>query len=77
MVFRSLSGGPLEPGVVNETLTRLLLEVELPHVRVHDLRHTTASTLLEAGVHPKLVQDLLGDQRLRLAVTEISGRRPD
>ena len=28
-----------------------------------DLRHTTATTLLEAGVHPKVVQDLLGPRR--------------
>ncbi len=29
-----------------------------PRIRVHDRRHTTATVLLVAGVHPKVVQDL-------------------
>ncbi len=33
-----------------------------PKARHHDLRHTAATVLLEAGVHPKLV---LEEQRLR------------
>jgi integrase len=32
----------------------------LPRIRVHDLRHTTATVLLQAGIHPKVVQELLG-----------------
>ena len=72
LVFTSLSGGPLEPGVVNETLSRLLLEAELPHVRVHDLRRTKASTVLEAGVHPKLVQDLLGHRTIAVPLDTYS-----
>ena len=31
----------------------------LPHVRVHDLRHTYATLALEAGVHPKVVSERL------------------
>jgi integrase len=76
LVFTSLSGGPLEPGVVNGTLSRLLLEADLPHVRVHDLRHTTASTLLEAGVHPKLVQDLLGHSTIAVTLDTYSHVTP-
>jgi integrase len=29
-------------------------------MRFHDLRHTAAALLLGRGVHPKLVQELLG-----------------
>jgi integrase len=61
---------------VNETLSRLLLEAELLHVRVHDLRHTTASTLLEAGVHPKLVQDLLGHSTIAVTLDTYSHVTP-
>ncbi|CAA9446419.1 MAG: Integrase [uncultured Rubrobacteraceae bacterium] len=39
----------------------LLIEVGLPKsVRLHDLRHTCATLLLSRGVHPKIVQELLG-----------------
>jgi integrase len=33
---------------------------EFPRVRLHDLRHTHATILLRAGVHPKVVQERLG-----------------
>jgi len=49
----------VEPSEINRALTKELHRVGLPHIRVHDLRHTTASNLLEAGTHPKIVKDLL------------------
>jgi integrase len=36
----------------------------LPHVRLHDLRHSCASLLLSKKVHPKLVQEQLGHSRI-------------
>ena len=30
------------------------------HIRFHDLRHTHATLMLKAGVHPKIVQERLG-----------------
>lgn len=38
----------------------LLSSLELPHYRVHDLRHGYATILLERGVDPRVVQDLMG-----------------
>jgi integrase len=38
----------------------LLASAGLPRVRVHDLRHTAATLLLEAGVHPRVVAERLG-----------------
>ncbi len=39
----------------------LLERAGLPRsVRLHDLRHTCATLLLGKGVHPKIVQELLG-----------------
>ncbi len=32
----------------------------LPRIRLHDLRHTHATLLLEAGVNPKIVSERLG-----------------
>jgi integrase len=33
---------------------------EVPRVRFHDLRHSHATQLLSAGVHPKVAQERLG-----------------
>ena len=32
----------------------------IPYVRFHDLRHSHATQLLMAGVHPKVAQERLG-----------------
>jgi integrase len=33
---------------------------KLPQIRLHDLRHSHATHLLAAGVHPKFAQERLG-----------------
>jgi integrase len=33
---------------------------DIPRVRFHDLRHSHATQLLSAGVHPKIAQERLG-----------------
>ena len=32
----------------------------VPHIRLHDARHSCATLALAAGIHPKVVQQLLG-----------------
>lgn len=60
LVFANRVGGPQDSGSVTSALNRSLVRAGLPHVRVHDLRHTAASVLLAGGANPKVVQDLLG-----------------
>jgi len=72
LVFPNRRGGPMESGSINEALARALSKAGLPHIRVHDLRHTTASILLEAGTHPKVVQDLLGHSTVVLTLDTYS-----
>lgn len=59
-VFRSRAGGPIDPSDLNRVFRRHLALAGLPHVRFHDLRHTHASLLIEAGVHPKAIQVRMG-----------------
>ena len=59
-VFRNREGGPLDPDNVDRSFARYLTLAELPMVRFHDLRHTHASLLIAAGVHPKAIQARLG-----------------
>ena len=76
LVFTNSHGGPVEAGEINRALTEALKTAGLPHIRVHDLRHTAASILLEAGVHPKVVQELLGHSTIRLTLDTYSHLTP-
>ncbi|MEE8608915.1 MAG: tyrosine-type recombinase/integrase [Nitrospiraceae bacterium] len=44
----------------------------LPRMRFHDLRHTSATLLLAQGVHPKVVQEILGDGTVSLTLDTYS-----
>ncbi|HLJ58613.1 MAG TPA: site-specific integrase [bacterium] len=59
-VFRNRDGAPLDPDNVDRTFTRHLTLAGVPMVRFHDLRHTHASLLIAANVHPKAIQARLG-----------------
>jgi integrase len=48
----------------------------LPEIRFHDLRHTHASLLLAAGVHPKVVQERLGHSQISLTLDTYSSVLP-
>jgi hypothetical protein len=37
----------------------------VPHVRLHDGRHTAATLLLSENVHPRVVMELLGHSQMR------------
>jgi integrase len=76
LVFTSTVGGGMESGVVNDNLNRLLAKASLPKIRVHDLRHTVATILLQGGAHPKLVQDLLGHSTVTLTLDTYSHVTP-
>ncbi|MDQ6944757.1 MAG: site-specific integrase [Actinomycetota bacterium] len=76
LVFTNQNGEAVGPGGVNRALDEALQNAGLPHVRVHDLRHTTASLLLEAGTHPKVVQDLLGHSTIQLTLDTYSHVTP-
>ena len=48
-VFPSLDGTALEERNVRHVFTRMLEKAELRKIRIHDLRHSYASLLLQAG----------------------------
>jgi len=68
LVFPALTGGPVDPARVNTALHNDLHKAGLPRLRVHDLRHSAATLLLEAGTHPKIVQDLLGHSTIAMTL---------
>ena len=50
----------------------LLKKAGLPDIRFHDLRHTSATLLLSAGVHPKVVQERLGHSQISITLDTYS-----
>lgn len=64
MVFTTSVGTALEPRNVSRAWAAICVAAGVPVVRVHDMRHTAASLLLEQGVELKVVQQLLRHSRL-------------
>jgi integrase len=60
LLFCEWDGTPISPDRVSRAWDRLIKKLGYGHVRFHDARHTCATLLLKAGVHPKVVQQMLG-----------------
>ncbi len=72
LVFCTALGTPLNLNKVLERFKTLLKKAELPDIRFHDLRHSAASILLSMGVHPKIVQELLGHNQISMTMDTYS-----
>ena len=60
LVFSNVDGTPVDPGTLTHNFARIARRADLPGTRFHDLRHTFASLMLLAGIHPKIVSEMLG-----------------
>lgn len=70
LVFASGVGTPINRhNLLHRSFKPLLKKAGLSHsVHFHDLRHTCATLLLSKGVHPKLVQELLGHSNVSITL---------
>lgn len=64
-VFPSANGTPLEPRNVSRAWYRIRVDAGLPHLRLHDLRHSYATFALLLGVPVRTVADALGHAETR------------
>jgi len=76
LVFCYPGGKPLDPSTVNHAFSKALQEAGLPHIRFHDLRHTHATILFQAGVHPKVVSERLGHSSVAFTLDTYSHMIP-
>ncbi|MEV5762552.1 site-specific integrase [Streptomyces tendae] len=60
LVFTTPQGKPLDPTNLTRRFRRLLHSSGLRTIRFHDLRHSTATLLLEQGVDLVVIKELLG-----------------
>jgi integrase len=65
LVFAQSNGRPLDKHSDYEAWIKLLNRAKVRHIRLHDGRHTAATLLLTAGVHPRVVMELLGHSQMR------------
>jgi integrase len=68
LVFCTSLGTPLNPNHVLEKFKALLQQAGLPDMRFHDLRHSAATILLDTGIHPKIVQEMLGHNQISMTM---------
>ncbi|MBV9690217.1 MAG: tyrosine-type recombinase/integrase [Ktedonobacteraceae bacterium] len=68
IVFCNTYGGYMESSNLHNDFKRILKEAKLPNIRLHDLRHSTATLLLGMGVNPKIVQELLGHSNISMTM---------
>lgn len=73
LVFCNPQGKPLHAGnLLHRSFHPLLTRAGIPQIRFHDLRHSTATLLLTLGVHPKVVQELLGHSQIGVTLDTYS-----
>jgi integrase len=76
LVFCNMTGNFLYPDNVSADFKRLVEKAGLPLMRFHDLRHSAATLLLAMGVHPKVVQELLGHTQISMTMDIYSHMLP-
>ncbi|MBS45233.1 MAG: hypothetical protein CMH83_19090 [Nocardioides sp.] len=68
LVTAQEDGSTISPTRITEQFRRLTRRAGLRHIRLHDLRHTYATLALEAGIHPRVVQEQLGHSHVSITL---------
>src|SRR5262249_14420244 len=61
-------GEPLQPRSLTHAFVKFIRSRNLPQIRLHDLRHSHATHMLAAGVHPKIAQERLGHSSVGVTI---------
>ena len=65
-------GMPICSMSLSRSFKRFMRQHRLPEIRLHDLRHSHATHLLAAGVHPKIAQERLGHSSVGITLDTYS-----
>lgn len=65
LIFCTEQGDPIDPRNFTRLWDHLLKQAGVPHARFHDVRHTWATMMLEAGEDLKVVSELGGHSQIR------------
>jgi integrase len=75
-VFTDQLGRPVNPEWVGKQFRRLIRDLDLSPITMRQLRHSHATALLRAGVHPKVVQERLGHSSIAVTLDTYSSVLP-
>ncbi|GAA1828780.1 tyrosine-type recombinase/integrase [Actinomadura chokoriensis] len=76
-VFTNLNSDPVAPGRLTHVFQKLIAEHDVPPIRLHDLRHGTATLWVAAGVQLKVVQEMLGHSSIVLTADTYTSVLPE
>lgn len=68
LVFTRIDGDPIQPDSVSKIFARIVRKAKVRPISFHALRHTHATDLLRAGVHPKIVSERLGHASIAITM---------
>jgi integrase len=75
-VFARIDGDPIQPDSVAKMSARIVAQAKTRPVTFHGLRHTHATELLRAGVHPKVASERLGHASIAVTMDTYSHAIP-
>ncbi|SRR5581483_11192058 len=67
-VFTNEFGERVRQSTLARNFEKMLVEANVPRMRVHDLRHTGATLLMAAGIHVKVVSEMLGHSSIKMTL---------
>jgi integrase len=76
LVFCQWDGKPYIPYTISQAWSRLVRRLGIKDIHFHSLRHTHATLMLKAGIHPKIVQERLGHSSIAITLDTYSHVSP-
>jgi len=76
LVFSRIDGDPVQPDSVTKMFARIVARAGVRPISFHALRHTHATDLLRAGVHPKIASERLGHASIAITMDTYSHAIP-
>ena len=67
---------PMLPDTVSHQFSKIAEKAGLGKIGLHTLRHTHATLMLQAGIHPKIVQERLGHSSIQVTLDTYSHVMP-
>lgn len=67
-LMRRKDGSRITQNIVQREFKRFLERLELPNIRLHDLRHSYATMMMRNGVNPKIVSSVLGHSSIGITM---------